>query len=66
MTLEDLLKMQIDGISRVTNKPIKYSPDFRIAVQGERDGGIHIIVHAQDHDSDTLDFIVNGNELTPL
>ena len=66
MTLEDLLKMKINGVSPVTKEPIQYSPDFRMAVQREMEGGVHVIVHADGHNSETLDFIVTGNELNPL
>lgn len=57
-TLEQLLRMQV-----------KYpngnygSPEFRVAVQGERDGGVHFIIHASGHDSETLDLVAVGNEL---
>lgn len=66
MLLEDLLRMKVDGVSAVTGKAIRYSPDFRISVQFERGDGVHIIVHADGHNSDTLDFVVRGNELTQL
>lgn len=65
-TLEDLLRMKVKGISPVTKEPIEYSPEFRVAVQGESGDGVHVIVHANGHDSDTLDFIVSGNELKRL
>lgn len=66
MTLEQLLKMKIDGISPISKESISYPPDFRVAVQGERDGGVHVIVHALGHSSETLDFIVVGNELREI
>lgn len=66
MTLEELLKMKIDSVSPVTQQPVQYSPDFRMAVQGECDDGVHVIIHAYGHSSETLDFVVVGNELRPL
>lgn len=64
--LEDLLKMKIKGESPVTGEDIEYSPDFRLAVQDEKAGGTHIIVHPYGHDGNTLDFIVRGNNLEQI
>ena len=44
--LEELLRMKIDGISVVTDKPIEFSPEFRVAVQEVTDEGVRIIIHA--------------------
>ena len=63
LTLEQLLRMKIAGTSPVTGKAIQYPPEFRVAVQNETEDGVHIIVHANGHNSETLDFIVKGNEL---
>ena len=57
-TLEELLRMRIR-----TRNGIEFTPDFRLAVQSEKEGGTHVIVHPLGHDGDTLDFIVKGNEL---
>lgn len=38
--------------------------EFRISVQNfDHPEGIHIIVHAVGEDSDTVDFVVSGNEI---
>ena len=65
-TLEDLLRMTVKGRSAVTQQEINYPPQFRVSVQNIRDGGVHFIIHADGHNSDTLDFIVKGNTLVPL
>lgn len=60
-TLQELLEMKVDDLGAV------FTPDFRVAVQGEGPGGgIHIIIHPMGYDGDTLDFVVVGNELTPM
>lgn len=64
--LETLLRMQIEDVSPVSGEPISYSPDFRVAVQRIGEGGVHIIIHANGHNSETLDYIVSGNELKGL
>jgi len=58
--------MKIDGTSPVTKQPIQYAPEFRVSVQDECDGGVHIIIHADGHNSETLDFMVTGNNLKPI
>jgi len=67
MTFEKLLRMQIKGYSPVEGKSIEFSPDFRVSVQNldaEFSGkkGVHIIVHADEHNSETLDLLVCGNK----
>ena len=64
-TLENLLRMECDTVS-VTGQDIVVVPNFRVAVQKKTDAGVHIIIHADDFDSDTLDFVVKGNELKPI
>lgn len=64
--LETLLRMQVEDVSLVSGETISYSPEFRVAVQQIGEGGVHIIIHADGHSSDTLDFIVSGNELKGL
>ena len=66
MSLEKLLKMKVKGENSVTKKEVEFSPDFRIAVQNITEKGVHIIVHANGHNSDTLDFLVKGNKLIQL
>jgi len=55
ITLEQLLKTKKDG------KPVK---EFRVSVQKTFDRGVLFIVHPQDSDGDTLDFMVSDNLLT--
>ena len=63
-TLEDLLKMKIDGISPVTGKDIQFSPEFVVSIQEvSAKKGVRFIIHANGHNSDTLDFWINGNKL---
>ena len=66
MTLEDLLRMKVKGFNGVSGKEVEYSPDFRVAVQHINNEAVEIIIHAQDHNSETLDFAVRGNELQLL
>ena len=42
------------------------TPDFRVSVQGEKDGGIHFIIHPNGHSGETLDFVVTDNEIKKL
>jgi len=63
-TLEELLRMQVPVGPGCMNPPdTLMSPDFRIAVQEITSDGVRVIIHASGHDSDTLDFIVKGNDL---
>ena len=67
MVLEGLLRMTVPvpaGCAAPEGTPT--SPDFRVAVQSVREDGVHIIVHAEGHDSDTMDFLVRGNELAEI
>ena len=67
MTLEELLRMTVPvGPGCVAPEDTQMTPDFRIAVQGVSSDNVRIIIHAQGHDSDTLDFDVFGNELRPI
>ena len=61
-TLEDLLRM------KVMSGETEFTPDFCVSVRGASDDeiGTRIIIHAQDNDSETLDFIVRGNNLEQL
>jgi hypothetical protein len=45
---------------------VDVTPEFRVAVQSITEDGVHIIIHANGHNSDTLDFIVSGDELQLL
>jgi len=42
------------------------SPRFRVDVQHAFEDGVHFIIHADGHSSDTLDLVAKGNSLTPL
>lgn len=65
MNLEELLRTQVECEDGRGNT-VQISPEFRVSVQGERDGGLHFIIHAHGYDSETLDFVVKGNELTQI
>ena len=66
MTLEKLLRMKVAARSSVTGEDVMVTPGFIVSVQGERDGGIHFIIHTDGYNGDTLDFVVRGNELTQV
>ena len=66
MTLEKLLKMQVESENTVTGEKVQCSPEFRVAVQkidAEIGGkkGVYVIIHAMGHNSVTLDLLVSGN-----
>jgi hypothetical protein len=65
MTLEELLRTKVKSKNK-DYQDVEISPDFRVAVQNMTDAGVHVIVHPDGYDSETLDFVVSGNELTPL
>lgn len=66
-TLEELLGTTIpDAINPITCEPIDVRPDFRVAVQGPRAGGLHFIIHPNGHDGETLDFVAVGDTLKRL
>jgi len=46
-------------------KKIEISPDFRVSVNDGRNGAVHMMIHADGHDGDTLDFTVVGNKVIP-
>ena len=65
MTLEDLLRAGY--VSKQTGDSVW--PDFCISIQIKRNyqgGGVRVLIRAIDADSDTLDFVVVGNELRPI
>ena len=62
MTLQQLLEITVTSKDK-DNNDIEVSPDFRVAVQQDVDGGIHFIIHPYGHNGETLDFLVIGNEL---
>lgn len=62
--LEDLLRMTVPTKDKDGNA-IAITPEFRVSVQRVADDGVHFIIHADGHNSDTLDFIVSGDALHP-
>ena len=65
MTLQQLLETTVTSQDKDGNE-VEVSPDFRVAVQQVKDGGLHFIIHPDGHNGETLDFVVTGNELKPL
>ncbi len=66
-TLETLLKMTVAAKNSVTGATVMVSPGFIVSVQRELpDGGVHFIIHPDGYNGDTLDFVVNGNELEQI
>lgn len=65
--LEDLLRTKIFAKDKDQNE-IEISPEFLVKVQSlEGNGefkGVHMMIHPNGHNGDTLDFLVNGNNLT--
>lgn len=66
MTLEDLLKMKMRLISPDSGERVPAPVTFVVNVQEERQDGVHFIIHPVCQPGDTLDFVVNGNDLKPL
>lgn len=64
-TLEDLLRMTVKSTDKDDNE-IDITPEFRVSVQRIKDDRIHFIIHPMDHDGETIDFVVQGNELKYL
>jgi hypothetical protein len=67
-TLEELLRMEVESnlVADNKNKTVHYSPEFRVSVQEKTDEVVRIIINADGHNSDTLDFVVKGNTLIQL
>lgn len=65
ITLEELLRMKVPAKDMHGND-IQITPEFRVAVQGLSKEGVHFIIHANGHNSDTIDYMVNGDELKQL
>lgn len=67
MTLEDLLRMTVPvGPGCVAPEDTPMSPDFRVAVQEITDDGVRVIIHADGHTSETMDYVVQGDSLRQL
>ena len=62
-SLENLLKMKVKP--KTKGKLTEVSPEFRVTVNEGRNGAPHMMIHADGHDSDTLDFTVVGNKIIP-
>lgn len=66
-TLEELLRMTVPvGPGCVAPEGTPMTPEFRVAVQNVGDDGVHFLIHAVGHNSDTLDLVANGNQLTRI
>ena len=63
MTLEKLLRMTVRVKSRVDKIKVNMTPEFRVSVQRINDIGVHFTIHADGYDSETLDFICNGDKI---
>jgi len=61
-TLEELLRMTVESEDAEGNL-IQITPEFRLSVQEVRPngGGVRFLIHANGHNSDTLDFKVYGD-----
>lgn len=66
MTLEDLLRTKKKGVSPVSKKEVEVPLTFVVDIGQEREDGVHFYIHPAHENGETLDFIVKGNELTPL
>ena len=64
-TLQDLLDMEVESEDKDGNKVI-VSPEFVIKVQSKTMDGLHILIHALGHSSETVDLIVNGDDIQHL
>ena len=66
-TLEKLLRMTVPVPAGVmAPEGSAMSPEFRVSIQKVADDGVHFIIHAEGHDSDTMDFKVRGNHLARI
>lgn len=67
MTLEELLRTTYPiGPGCMAPEGTLASPNFRVSIMGSTPGGVHMLIHAEGHDSATLDFFVTGNTLVPI
>ena len=65
-TLEELLRTKVIHRRESDGQEVEITPEYRVAVQGDVDNTVHIIIHPLGYHGDTLDFYVTGNELTPI
>ena len=66
MTLEDLLRTKKKCINGVSKREVEVPLTFVVDIGQEREDGLHFYIHPADENGETLDFLVKGNELTPL
>jgi len=71
-TLENLLRMQVSKLPNGTilrdkhGFVIAFTPEFRVAVQSITEDGVHVIIHANGHDSDTVDLLIKNNDVSVI
>jgi hypothetical protein len=63
--LHDLFSMEIESEDKDGNT-VMVSPEFRVAVQSKTDKGVHVIIHANGHSSDTIDLVVTNDSIRNL
>lgn len=63
MTLEDLISMRVKS-KDVHGNDVLVSPEFRVSVQRFDDDGAHVIIHADGHDSETIDLCIHNDSVT--
>lgn len=63
-TLEDLIR-QHAWRSDNDNRPNRTN-EFRLSAFSIDGDGVHIYIHPMNANGDTLDYMVNGNILTPI
>lgn len=67
MTLEELLRSKVSlNMPAPLSGAKEVTPDFLVAVQDQTPEGVHIIIHPDGYNGDTLDFLVSGNTLKEL
>jgi 16S rRNA U516 pseudouridylate synthase RsuA-like enzyme len=67
MKVEQLFRMTVPvGPGCISPEETPMSPEFRVAVQEVRDDAVRVIIHANGHDSETLDRWVIGDQLLTL
>jgi len=63
--LYELFNMEVESEDKDGN-PVMVSPEFIVKVQDKTKQGIHILIHALGHSSNTTDLIINENEVKNL
>lgn len=66
MTLEELLRTKKKEISQVSGQEVEVPLTFVVDIAREREDAVHFYIHPANEHGETLDFVVEGNELTPL